>query len=85
MAWCSVTAQGQLYLYLYPDSSVSKVAAPSSISDSSKIFLFLTRSILTLDPIQLPVPSVHEVLSVQELQREADHSPPSSGEVKNGW
>jgi hypothetical protein len=51
------------------------------------IFLFTTASRLTLGPTQ---PSIQEVpgavsLGVKRPGHEADHSPPSSAEVKNVW
>jgi hypothetical protein len=51
------------------------------------IFLFTTASRTTLGPTQLPIQWVPEDLSlgVKRLGREADHSPPSSAEVKNVW
>jgi hypothetical protein len=49
------------------------------------IFLFIIMSRPALGPIQPPIPWVPGVLSlgVKRPGREADHSPPSSAEVKN--
>jgi hypothetical protein len=51
------------------------------------IFLFSTASRLPLGPIQPPIRWVPGALSqgVKRLEREADHSSPSSTEVKNAW
>jgi hypothetical protein len=49
-----------------------------------EIFLFTTASRTALGPIQPPIQWVPVALSlgVKRLEREADHSPPSSAEVK---
>jgi hypothetical protein len=51
------------------------------------IFLFTTVSRTALEPTQPPIPWVPGALSlgVKRPGREADHSPPSSAEVKNAW
>jgi hypothetical protein len=51
------------------------------------IFLFTTVSRTALGPTQPPIRWVPEALSlgVKRRVREADHSPPSSAEVKNAW
>jgi hypothetical protein len=51
------------------------------------IFVFTTASRTALGPTQPPIQWVPAVLSlgVQRLGREAEHSPPSSAEVKNVW
>jgi hypothetical protein len=51
------------------------------------IFLFTTASRTALGPSQSPIQWVPEALSsgVKLPGREADHSPPSSAEVKNVW
>jgi len=51
------------------------------------IFLFTTVSRPALDPTQPPIQGLPGALSlrVKWLRREADHSPPSSAEVKNTW
>jgi hypothetical protein len=51
------------------------------------IFLFTTASRPVLGPIQPPIQWVQGFLSlgVKRRGREADHSPPSSAEVKNPW
>jgi hypothetical protein len=50
-------------------------------------FIFTTASRMALGPTQPPIQWVHGVLSlgVKRPGREADHSPPSSAEVKNAW
>jgi hypothetical protein len=50
-------------------------------------FLFTTASRTALEPTQPPIQWVPESLSlgVKRPGREADHSPPSSAEVKNAW
>jgi hypothetical protein len=52
-----------------------------------KIFLLSTSSRPVLEPTQLPIQGVPGALSpaVKRPGREADHSPPSSAEVKNAW
>jgi hypothetical protein len=49
--------------------------------------LKLTASRLALGPTQPPIQWVPGALSlgVKRPEREADHSPPSSAEVKNAW
>jgi len=51
------------------------------------IFLFTTVSRTSLEPTQSPIQWVPWALSlrVKRLGCEADHSPPSSAEVKNAW
>jgi hypothetical protein len=54
------------------------------------IFLFTTMTITSLGPTQPPIQWVPGALSLgggglKQLGREADHSPPSSAEVKNSW
>jgi hypothetical protein len=51
------------------------------------IFLFTTVSRTALGPIQPPIQWVPRALflGVKRPRREADHSPPSSAEVKNAW
>jgi hypothetical protein len=51
------------------------------------IFLFIIASRTALGPIQTPIQWVPGALSLGEkrLGCEADHSPPSSAEVKNAW
>jgi hypothetical protein len=51
------------------------------------IFLFITMSRPALRPIQPPIQWISGALSlgVKWLGYEADHSPPSSAEVKNAW
>jgi hypothetical protein len=73
------------------DSSVgiaTRLRAGRSGFDSRKklgIFLFATVSSPALEPTQRPIQWVPRALSlgVKRLGREADHSPPSSAEVKN--
>jgi hypothetical protein len=51
------------------------------------IFLFTTASRLALGSTQRPIQWIPGTLSlgVKRPGREADHSPPSSDEVKNAW
>jgi hypothetical protein len=51
------------------------------------IFLFTTASGTALGPTQPPIQWVPGALSlkVKQLEREVDHSPPSSAEIKNAW
>jgi hypothetical protein len=51
------------------------------------IFLFTTASRLALGPTQPPIQWVSRALSlrVNRPGREADHSPPSSAQVKTSW
>jgi hypothetical protein len=51
------------------------------------IFLFTTASRTALGPTQPPIQLVPGALSlgVKRPGREADHSPPSSAEIKNAW
>jgi hypothetical protein len=51
------------------------------------IFLITTASRPALEPTQLPIEWVPGApcLGVKRPGREADHSPPSSAEVKNAW
>jgi hypothetical protein len=51
------------------------------------LFLFTTASRPALGPTQPPIQWVPVILStrVKGPGREADHSPPSSAEVKNAW
>jgi hypothetical protein len=51
------------------------------------IFLFTTASRTALGPIQPPIQWIPGALSlgIKWPWREADHSPPSSAEVKNAW
>jgi hypothetical protein len=51
------------------------------------IFLFTTVSRPSMEPTQPPIRWVPGVLSLggKRPEREADHSPPSSTEVKNLW
>jgi hypothetical protein len=59
---------------------------PGFDSQQCKIFLFSTASRPTLGPTQPSIPLVPRALSpgVKQQEREADHSPPSSAEVKKG-
>jgi hypothetical protein len=51
------------------------------------IFLFTAASTPVLGPTQPPIQSVPGAFSlgVKRPEREEDHSPPSSGELKNAW
>jgi hypothetical protein len=50
-------------------------------------FLFATASRLALQPTRPPIHCVPETLipGLKRPGREADHTPPSSAEVKNAW
>jgi hypothetical protein len=52
-----------------------------------RVFLFTTASRPALGPTQPPIQWIPGALSlgVKLTRREADHSPPSSVEVKNAW
>jgi hypothetical protein len=54
---------------------------------SWELFLFATASRPELGPTQPPIQRIPWALSlgVKRPRREADHSPPSSAEVKNAW
>jgi hypothetical protein len=58
-----------------------------SIPGRGKIFLFSEASRPALGPIQPPIEWVPGALSlgVKRPGREADHSPPTSAEVKKTW
>jgi hypothetical protein len=51
------------------------------------IFLFITASRTALGPTQPPIQCVPGILSlgVKRPGSEANHSPPSSAEIKNAW
>jgi hypothetical protein len=73
------------------DSSVATATgygldSRGSIPSRSNIFLFSISSKLTLRPALQPIQWVLRVISPMEKRpgREADQSPPSSVEVKNG-
>jgi hypothetical protein len=59
----------------------------SSSPGRFKSFLFTTPSRLALRPTQSPIQWVPSALSpgVKRPGREADHSPPTSAEVKKTW
>jgi hypothetical protein len=61
----------------------SRVRFPAGLG----IFLFTTTSRTSLGPTQPPIHLVQGALSlgIKRPGREADHSPPSSAEVKNAW
>jgi hypothetical protein len=55
-------------------------------SNLTKMFFFSIAFRPALGPTQPPIQHVPEVISpgVQQSEREGDHSPPTSAEVKNG-
>jgi hypothetical protein len=57
------------------------------ISAGLQIFLFATAPNPALGPTQPPIKWVPRALSpvIRQPKRDADHSPPSSAEVKNAW
>jgi hypothetical protein len=65
------------------DDRGSRVRFPAGLG----IFLFITVSRTALGPTQPPIQCVSGALSlgVKRPGREADHSPPSSADVKNAW
>jgi hypothetical protein len=67
------------------DDRGSTVRFPAGGGNS--FFFFSTASRPILGPTQPPIQRVQGALSlgVKRLGREADHSPPSSAEVKNAW
>jgi hypothetical protein len=71
-----------MYHYWSQDSSDGIVTGYGQC----KILLFSTASRLTLGPTQAPIQLVLGAIfpGVNWLRREADHSPPSSAEVKKG-
>jgi hypothetical protein len=68
------------------DISVDILKGSGATRPGCKIFLFPTVSTPVLKPTQPPIQWVPGALSprVKRPGREADHSPPSSAEVKNG-
>jgi hypothetical protein len=69
---------------------VTRINAGTFLQHSGRglrIFLFTTASRTALEPTQSPIQWVPEAFSlgVKRPGREADHSPPSSAEVKNVW
>jgi hypothetical protein len=84
-----------LYMYMSRDSSVG-IALSYWLDDrvlgfdsrwGLGIFLFTTLSRAALGSTQPPIQWVPGALSLEVKRpgREADHSPPSSAEVKNAW
>jgi hypothetical protein len=72
------------------DSSETGIVDSDTVLDSRRglgIFLFTTVSRTALGPTQSSIRWVPGPLSlgVKRSGREADHSPPSSAEVKNAW
>jgi hypothetical protein len=67
------------------DSSVCVATVYGFDSQHTKIVLFSTASRPALGPTQPPSPLVPAALSrgINRQGREADHTPPSSGEIKN--
>jgi hypothetical protein len=68
------------------ESVLLRAGSPGLDSRQWKVFLFSTASTPALGPTQPPIQWVPGVLSpgIKRQEREADHSPPSSAEVKNG-
>jgi hypothetical protein len=64
----------------------NRMDGQGSIPGMAKIFLFSATSRLALGPTHLPIQWVPRAISlgVKWLEHEADHSPPSCTEVKNG-
>jgi hypothetical protein len=60
--------------------------AKVQFSEGAKIFLFPTTSRLILGPTQPPVQCVLGALSlgIKQPGHEADHTPPSTADIKNG-
>jgi hypothetical protein len=91
------SGEGILSLWLYPlrePGYLSDVALGYGLDDRGfesrhvvRISLFTTASRTSLGPTQPPIQWVPGALSlgVKRQEREADHSPPSSAEVKNAW
>jgi hypothetical protein len=63
------------------------LAGRSSIPGSTKNILFSMSSSLALGPTQPPIQYVPWTISpgLKRPEREADHSPPSSADVKERW
>jgi hypothetical protein len=84
-----------LYLYKSRDRSVGTALGYGLDDRGSRVrfpagagnFFFTTVSRTTLGPTQPPIQFAAGALSlrVKRPGREADHSPPSSTEVKNAW
>jgi hypothetical protein len=76
-------AQSGIALAYGLDDRGSRVRFPGGLG----IFLFTTASRTALGPTQPPIQWVPGFLSlgVKRPGREADHSPPSSADVKNAW
>jgi hypothetical protein len=79
----SVRPSACFIYWLRPGWSESGGSIPGGVG----IFLFVTGSRPALGPTQPPIRWVPGALSpeVKRPGREADHSPPSSVEVKNAW
>jgi hypothetical protein len=105
MTWCSVKAQGQLYLNLRVPVSLGAYNRLSCVVKNHRINQLriaitgvrfpartgnfsLHHRVLTCSGIH---PASHQLGTggsspgIEQPVREADHSPPSSAEVKNAW
>jgi hypothetical protein len=80
-----------IYIYIYIRVGIATGYRLDSrkvgVWRGGKIFLHSMSSRLALGPTQPPIEWVLRTLSpgVKRLGREADHSPPTSAEVKNMW
>jgi hypothetical protein len=81
---CSRTKATEFSFYTVGIATVYGLDLWGSISGRSKFLLYFTASIFALGPTQPPIQCVPGTLSpeVDRKRREADHSPPSSAEVK---
>jgi hypothetical protein len=77
-----------MYFYLlYPNVPVGRLSGRNLSPGRVKNFLLSTSPRLVLKPIQPPIQWVLGALTmgVKQPERLADHSPPTSAEVKNTW
>jgi hypothetical protein len=82
----STTARAGIAQSIQRRATGHKLQSWFSITGRVKIFLFLIASTPALVPTQSPIQRVQGALSprVKRQGREADHSPPSSADVKTG-